>query len=186
MLIAITIYQMNPTTGLFQKIKSTQSRQGFFYENPLEYVEANYLPHLSSSSLKQTIYSFEQDKYYYYIKALSEKPVIAVMMSKKMLDNSELMYLFSNIKTIYTKPTINHSLNDIVMNPFGYTGKDILISEASTRLAETKDIAIESINTLLSRNELLEDLQSKTDQFVIDTGDFRDEAKKLRRCCSII
>ena len=109
--------------------------------------------------------------------------MLIAIVSRKELEPKELAYLFLNIKTIYLRPALNISLDEVVMNPYNYIGRDILISRIKEQAVEVKAIAIENIEKILLRGEKLERLLEKTDDLARDTISFKREAKRLNSCC---
>lgn len=184
MLIAIAIYKLDKE-HTFQKVKLAQREKGLFNYDPLNFAENNIIAKLDSSMILNKIYSFQLNNEYYYVKPHADHSILTLMLSKKKLERAELNHLFNNIKIVYEKPAIQTTLDDIVTNPLGYIGKDILITEIQGQLDEVKAIAIDSINTLLARGETLDEIEQKTQQFVADSAIFVDRTKKLNSCCNL-
>jgi hypothetical protein len=189
MLIAIAIYKIDQQKAAFQRIKLApqlpKSYTEFFSANPLDEIEKDIIPQFYLSFLPNKIYYFQSNEKHCYIKALTEKSEISLILSKKEIDISEAIHLFNNIDTVHNKPSVKTTLDDIFKNPYSYAGKDILIAEISKDLEEIKNITLENINKLINRGELIEDLQERTKKLVVESAVFRDDAKKLNRCCKI-
>lgn len=60
------------------------------------------------------------------------------------------------------------------------------IAEVNTQIDEVKDIMIKNIEDLLERGEKIEDLIYKTEELKYTSDVFRQRAKRMNRCCTIL
>jgi hypothetical protein len=185
MLSAIGIYQDDPNTGKLRKIAFAQKdKDRLFPCNQLENLELNSLPITSNEVMPNTIQIFQEEKEYHYLKKDVEKNILMGIVSRKELEKIELFYLFANIKHVHVRGrAVATTLDNIIENPVGFTGQDILISKIKTTNAEVIDIMIDNIDLIIERGEKLEQIAAKTDTLRLNAITFEAETKKLRSCC---
>src|SRR5690349_21119375 len=109
--------------------------------------------------------------------------LVLVMNSRSELEDTEAHYLFINMLHAYIRPVIaNVTLQKIIDNPMGYTGKDCNLARIKQDLEETKKIMIENIDKIIERGEKLERLNDTTIRLQQASQAFEEEAKKLNSC----
>ncbi|OGT53257.1 MAG: hypothetical protein A3E84_01380 [Gammaproteobacteria bacterium RIFCSPHIGHO2_12_FULL_42_13] len=176
MLYAIGIY----TNG--KRVAQAQKDKGLFSGNQLGSFEKHTLTSLPSEMVENRAYYFPmKDEHHYVINYLQDNILIAIV-SKTELEIKELTYLRTNIRTIYLRPNLNATLDDVIVNPLGYINRDILITRLKEQAAEVKTIMLDNIEKVLQRGEQLEVLLDKTDRLRLDAITFKGNAKKLNRC----
>lgn len=138
-----------------------------------------------------TYFQYEQSQgNYYYFKRIhdGESDRLLVMNSKTPLGEKEMAYLFVNINHIDVgHKEITDTLDDILKNPLGYTGKDLLVKSVRRGVDQTKDVMLDNVDKLLDRGEKLEVLVSQTAELARSSQAFLENAKQLRenqQCCS--
>lgn len=127
---------------------------------------------------------------YYYFKRVhdGESDRLLVMNSKSPLGKKEMAYLFVNINHIDVgHEAITDTLDDIVKNPLGYTGKDLLVNSVRRGVDQTKGVMLDNVDKMLDRGEKLEVLVSQTAELARSSQAFLENSKQLRenqQCCS--
>jgi len=186
MLNAIGIYQIDPYSKpfAFQKIMFAQADKSYFFQrNQLEKIEKQSFLKLAGSLATDRFYCSQVDNEYHYIKMSADNIAIAVS-SRKELEKSEIAYLFANIRHIYMRnQNINQTLDNVIINPFGFTGKDLLISHTQQNLDELKLELFDVLGKVLDRGNALEELQPKVIKLNEASNKFRQAAERQRSCC---
>lgn len=182
MLNAIAIYNLNDGS----RVKYAQvSQSRLFPINDLENLEKNTLPKAREEIRDKTLF-FSSDGEYHYFRRLKKDETVMAICSKKRLDREEVNYLFRNIEHIQVRPDIvKTSLQDIIRNPLGYTGRDLQLGRIQAELDEVKEITLKNIEGLIERSERLEDLEVKSDLILLNSKKYKEDAAKLNRCCKI-
>lgn len=184
MIIAIAIYTIKQQNKP-QKIKYAQQEKGILFStNQLETLEKSTLPKILSDAGGNNIYHFNADGEHHYVKKLLIENMVIAIVSKKQLQPIELNYLFINIDHVRLRQErVKVSLDDIVMNPFGYIGKDLLVASISQNIAETKQELFNMRDQIIERGEKIEALEKKTIELCEASKQFQVNAKKLNKCC---
>lgn len=119
-----------------------------------------------------------------YIFQPVNQPFIMAISSRTKLDASEKVYLFKNIEHIYLRPdSIKTTLDDIITNPLGYTGKDILIGRIQKEIDEVIAVMHDNIEKVIKRGEALDELESKALSLSEHSLQFRKGAERLNEGC---
>lgn len=187
MLYAIGIYTPD-TSGsdvLMQKVKYAQQDKGLFSSNQLENVDKILLKSSFYSTMESNkIYKFETaDEFNYLYKPRSKEAVLAIS-SRKNLDPSEKSFLFKNIEHILIRPdSIKVTLDDIIKNPLGFTGNDILIGRVQENLEEVIAVMHDNIDKVILRGENLEILQQKASHLDESAIKFEAQVRKMNSSC---
>jgi len=74
-------------------------------------------------------------------------------------------------------------LDDMIANPFGFTGRDLLIGRVQDEMKAVIATMQDNLDKVIKRAEDLEELQKKTEHLSISAVNFEKEAKKLNSCC---
>ncbi len=182
--IGIYIDCRKQKSGSFQRLNSSpQHKGGIFSSNPLSSVEKNTLTRVPPDLQAGAYYSSKVNDEYHYL-SVSAHNFLMVIVSRKEISQYELGFLFKNIEHAQVRPTVvRATLDTIVTNPYGFTGRDIQISAVLKQVEELKEIALDNMEKLLERGDKLEELQPKTIQLKASSKKFVDEAEKLNKCC---
>lgn len=191
MLRAIGFYEVNkdPQTHAlhFKKLNSAQIGQNrFFTENLLKDFENKTTKQILPSDLTQTnILHYQTEGEHHYVKRLDDQTHVMVLVSRTPIDPREATNLFINTAHAIKRPDSTHvTLQQIVDNPLGYTGKNHQIEKIQQDLEETKDILIKGMERILERGEQIEMLSDKTIKLSLASKEFEEGAKKLnKKCC---
>ena len=180
-LYAIAIYTSSETHE-FKRMAYSQKDKAFFAKNELEKLEKITLPSLSEKLREQTIYCRRVEDEYHYVKA--EEGRVTAISTRGKLTTEECGHLFKNINHVYTRPgVVKTTLDSIIANPLGYTGRDLLIGRLSDSLEEVKVIMMENIDKALARGENLEKLKEKSGALAEASIKFEKSSKHLNSCC---
>lgn len=82
----------------------------------------------------------------------------------------------------YTEDTLQDLLKDYNSSKL----KEDKITKVSTGLSELKQVLIDNVDSLMVRQEKLEDLKNQTDALSMQSQAFLDASKRLNRCCIIL
>ena len=180
-LYAIAIYTSSESHE-FKRIAYSQKDKSLFAKNELENFEKITLPALSKKLQEQTIYFRQVEDEYHYVKA--EEGRVTAIATRGKLTTEECGHLFKNINHVYTRPdVVKTTLDTIIANPLGYTGRDLLIGRLSDSLEEVKVIMMENIDKALERGENLEKLKERSQALADATIKFEKSSKRLNSCC---
>lgn len=202
MLHALGIYVQNGNelekVNYAQQEKSSPPNFAFFQAeqkslNQLENIESALHEEDESSNLKfyaimepNKVYRCKTSKEYDYLyKArIKSADTIFVISSKYELDPSEKAFLFKNMEHILIRPdTVKKSLDDIIANPQGFIGRDLLIGNIQDEMKEVIAVMQKNIDLVIKRGASLEDLKEKAIHLNESAINFEDKAKKLNSCC---
>jgi hypothetical protein len=185
MLNAIGIYLDCRETkpGVFQKVNAApQHKGGLFSSNPLANLEKHSLTQLPPILELNSLYSFHVNAEFHYI--LKTGKFLLTIASRKELFPKELAFLFKNIEHVQLRPaTVKVTLDDIVANPLGFIGKDILVGKVLQDVQELKVIALNDMDKMLDRGQKLEELYPRTIKLQDESLKFKEQAEKLNKCC---
>jgi len=185
MLNAIGIYSdcRDQKSGAFQRINSSPHyKGGLFASNPLANLEKNSLTQLPQVLESNTLYSYHVNDEYHYILQSSGKFLMTIA-SRKEVFPQELSFLFKNIEHVQIRPaSVKATLDDIVANPMGYIGKDILIKKVLQDVEELKVLALQDMDKMLDRGKKLEDLYPRVVKLNQESLKFKQGAEKLNTC----
>lgn len=185
MLNAIVIYDgaERAKTDKAKKLKCVCKRSSaIFADNEYAGLDASVM-NLPEKLLENRMHSFTTDtEYHYFMK--SQSGHIIALSSKKKITTNELTHLFLNINYILVKPDIvKVSLENVLINPFGYTGRDILAGKVEAEIDGIKQIMWNNLEKVMDRGQRLEELQAKTLVLEQTSIDFVNRTKKLNACC---
>jgi hypothetical protein len=187
MLHAIGIYDCS--SGTPKKISSAQQDSGLFASNQLEVLEKKSLPasltHHADEKAENTMDVYYLQNEHHYIKRLShDASIYLVISAKKKLMGHEPRHLFANIQLAYGNPgRVNFTLDNIIRNPLGYTGKSKLIETVSNQVEDIKTIIREDIKKAMDNGEKLVHLDEMSDDLEREAVKFHNNAKKANSCC---
>lgn len=202
MLHALGIY-IQKDTGL-EKIQSAQQEKNnpsssMFFKteekpvNQLENIEE--ILHEEDEETNAKFYATMQFNAVYRSKAAKEfdflhkvklksADIIFVISSKYELSPEEKAFLFKNMEHILIRPdTVQASLDDIIANPQGFIGKDLLIGRIQDKNKEIIAGMYKNIELVIKRGESLENLKEKAIHLNESAINFEKEARKLNSCC---
>lgn len=196
MIYAIAIYNVAAPLqdGFFQKILSEQKGSSVQYLfDPFNGVNESLALFLEVQGRASKIYDIKSKDRYHYLQQISHDRVIAIV-SKNPLDPMERVYLFKNTEHVYnafkkaeqsgdTSTNLKITLADIIKNPCGYTGKDVLIEGVKEGVEKVKEEALKAVDSLLMRQEGLEKTLEQAERLAIESESFNREATKLNACC---
>ncbi|MDR3492242.1 MAG: hypothetical protein P4M12_09420 [Gammaproteobacteria bacterium] len=190
MLIAIAIYkyEQNNASNLInaKPIRFSQRYNGLWACNDLENLEMNTLPKITDKLNSSSILHTKVNDEFHYIEAHAQENILIAVCSKKRLEKSELFYLFRNVKHIFLKPlSVKATLDDVIQNPFGYTGKDILINKIHQTNAEVIALTLVAIEKTLERGEDIEILREKSIILCENATLHLKRTKELNKCCRL-
>lgn len=122
-----------------------------------------------------------------YIFQPSGHDFILVISSRTKLDPFEKGNLFRNIQHVYLRPdSVKTTLDDIIANPLGYTGRDILIGRIHKELDEVMVVMHDNIEKTIKRGESLDELESKALNLSEHSLEFKKTAERLNSgCCGL-
>lgn len=191
MLRALAIYEITTesagTTLTLVDASPKNESFGFFKENPLYALEKHSLQALKAANLEGAHPFF---KYYYhssehhYFKIMTGGTHVMAMCSRKQLDDLEVYYLFTNMQHAFKRPEkAKVTLDDIMRNPLGYTGRDCHIQALRDNVEDMRQEAIMTLDKLLVRGEDLAKLEDKTIRLVVNSERIEINSRKLNRCC---
>lgn len=177
MLYAIAVYRLNGNK--LEKKQSAVIREqsgALFAYNPLQNLEKTSLPAALKQGMKETeIYHFEVGNEHHYLQH-AQNDHIRALVSRKKLDDNEVRYLFHNSKYV--------SLDKIMQNPLGYTGRDASCEPVQEKLESLRRDLLMVVDRALDRGEKLENLKDKALELKDTSTSFHDQTKKLSPCCS--
>lgn len=190
MLNAIVIYDNSNKAdkGNPKKLKhACQKSRGLFGGDDLENLNKAAQSIMIEGIGQNQIYQFKVENEYQYFKQFksdNQYNVLIAISSRKAIDNNELCYLFNNILHVHIRSEkVKTTLDNIIINPFGYTGKDLLIGTIEKTIAETKVQAVEMLETLHGRTLKLKDLEEKTHELNLASKEFVKRTEKMNSCC---
>lgn len=195
---AIGIYVLENTKGQeteskeknspYERINfATKEKPGFFSApNPLDELEKLSLPKFCEKHQPNicNIYKTKEEGYHHLIDIPSRKLIVAIV-TKTKIDQGEWPNLIHNILHAHLRPkTVKVSLDDIVKNPVGFTGKDIHIDKVQNKVDELKLLMNNIIEKATERGEQLEELKETTKALEESAIKFYKKAETLNsRCC---
>jgi hypothetical protein len=182
MLRAIAIYSDTYT----QLDAAPQKSSGLFSHNPLEEFEKNTLSELPKQLPEGTIYHSRPlpNGEHHYVQKIASSNIVIAITSKSTISKKELDFLFTNINHIHLKrKSIKVSLNDVVLNPYAYTGKDLLIEKTSDHINSVKNQLHSNVVDILKRGENLEVMEEKAINLEKESETFYKKSKKVNSCC---
>lgn len=188
MIYAITIYNLAPKLDniCFQKVlyASESNITDLFRYSPFKQLDEVTLPlFISADRQLYKIYDIEAKKEFHYFQKIAGNIVIAVS-TKNALDPLERVNLFKNIEHVYLRSKkLKITLDDIIKNPMGYTGRDILIGYLQKNVDLAMQEACLAIEKLDERGENLDDLVIKAENLKVLTDVFVEETVALNSCC---
>jgi hypothetical protein len=187
MIIAIGVYRTNQNNydKSYDKILFGQQNRGeLFPGNKLEKVETHSLRKFSQNLEAQVDYYPYEDEHHYLYKPNLDGNIILAIVSKTPLQALELRYLFTNIEHIRIKPqSVKTTLDDIVKNPLGYTGRDILIQAIKDEADQTVEALQIALDKVIQRGEALKELDTTSLNLRYSAKRFEREASNLNSCC---
>ena len=178
---AIAIFHVSPE-GEVKKVDSAQKTSSMFFEaDDLKSLETA-MTHLPDDMKNRTIACLKLGGEYQYVE--KRENFFLAISSRKKITKEELPSLFININhTRLRKDILKISLQNILENPIGFIGRDLLTESIINTTAEVKDICIKNIESIIARGEKLEELEAKSIMLETDSLRFSTSAKKLNRCC---
>lgn len=194
MLRAIATYA-SPSMESTTKPKILKSAQQdkqtlLFASNQLSNFEENTLPKIlnklrmlneDSRTYSEEFYSKDE---YQYVTKMPWDNFFMVICSQKKLTPSEVGYLFINIRHAQVRSElVKLTLNDIILNPIGYTGKDRQLGQILADTEQLKYTIMEALDKALQNKDKLDELVLKTEELKINSIQFNRQTKKLNRCC---
>lgn len=197
MLTAIAIYQFDSHEGSQKKTKIAFAQKaplfgfGLFEMNELGVLETKTLPLVSSyekDALEFIHFEQRESGEHHYVKRITHdnQTYLFTMVSRKKLDEIEARYLFINMWHAFKRGTTAQiTLQNIINNPLGYTGRDCLLETTKQAVADLKQEMLNTLDIVIERGEQLETLRDKTIKLEETSKLFEDEAKKLNSgCCA--
>jgi len=190
MINAIGIYEFqgNDIHGRdFVRVDMVPKDKGtFFSGNRLEGIEELLMDDELIAKTKPQKINFIFHKYeYIYLHEVQNKNIFIGISTKSPLDSSEAYYLIRNLEHIVLrKDKVKYTLDNIFMNPLGFTNTDILLGRIKAELSDVINIMRSNIEKAILRNENLDQLQDKAIRLHENSLVFKDEAKKLNTCCN--
>jgi len=188
MLRAMGIYTQDELTeekGL-KKFKFAQKDKGlFFQDNQLENIDTILLKSSFYSTMEANkVYLDVFNNEYQYLYRSSTTHAVFAIISKTQLDPTEKAFLFKNMEHILIRPDrVKITLDDIVVNPLNFTGRDLLIGRVQDGMQDVIAIMQKNIDMVIARGERLEDLKMKAIKLDEDATRVEIKAKKLNACC---
>lgn len=209
MLIAIGIYQKKNTTTPEQNASQTKPdeepspdpeisafvklqyappiKEGVFAFNALAHFEEYTLQNMDDSEqFHFNMVKICDRREFHYIKKTTDetkKDVLIVIVSRKLLERSEVYYLIHNIAHVHFHPNLHITLQDILTNPLGYIGRDALVTSVQQKLDAAKEEALKALDAIIERGLKIEESKYKTEQLVRESRSFHIEAKKVNSGC---
>lgn len=131
-----------------------------------------------------SLYFFSDDRHHhYYLKWISDTQ-LAVICTKTPLNEKEAAYLLINIKNaLLYQQASGVTLEDIYMNPLGYTNRDHLPDHVRQSIQEVKEIMLKNIDSMLQRGEAIDQLVTQTDNLAYVSGLYRERSRTLNNSC---
>lgn len=162
-----------------------QDKSILFQVNQLETID-NILfktPFYSTMEVNKPYLNIAKNEYHYLYLSSATRAVFAIT-SRSELDPTEKAFLFKNMEHILIRPdTVKTTLDDIIANPLGYTGRDLLIGKVQNEMKDVIAIMQKNIDMIIARGQSLDDLMEKADNLNIHALDLEKKAKKLNSCC---
>jgi hypothetical protein len=107
---------------------------------------------------------------------------MCVVVSERKLYSPEPAFLLKNVYNVDQRyDLVKTSLEDIICNPQGYTGRDLQTRAILLDLKKTKATAQGVMESLIARGELLEDIDLKADKLATATDTFKLKAETLNK-----
>lgn len=190
MLRAIAIYQLNDEGFVRDK---AEIKPGTYF-NPNEALtnfEKETLPKFVDDQkllAETSMYSDKsKDGEFYYLQWLPERNRLLLIISQKELFEKEPRYLLINVNHVDQRgDKVKTTLKDILVNPMGYTGMDLLTHAVRKDVEELKVVVLNARNTLLERGEKVETLEAQSARLFTASKEFRDRSEELKNsftCC---
>ena len=198
MLRAIAIYikdDAGPNAGKLRKVQSAeQGGLSALSTNSLFSPSESYLKNIDKLVLESDFYRTMRSGLLYkftpaegevdFIYQPTSQKIVIAICSRKRLDPSEKVYLFKNIEHIYRNPNgVQATLNDIINNPLGYTGRDILTGRIKEEFEELKKVMTNNIEIAINMSENIDSLKDKTVDLSDKAVTFNRGAKGLNSYC---
>lgn len=108
---------------------------------------------------------------------------IFAISSKYDLEPVVKAFFFKNMEHILLRPELGASLDDILANPQGFIGMDLLIGRIHDKNKEIIAGMLKNFELVIKRGEDLEKLKEKAINLNESAIDFERGAKKLNSCC---
>ena len=164
-----------------QPIKIAPESNAFnFFQDDQKKFKETILPSFPLDISSDQISYFEIEREYFYARKMQDSNVV-IVSSKNKLEIKELAHLFVNISHVQ-QGRLRQSLNDIVINPIGFIGRDLYTNKILEDVQELKNIMMEVINKVLERGEKIEILGAKTTELVQLSDTFKKKSSELNRC----
>ncbi|HTM64077.1 MAG TPA: hypothetical protein VL360_06205 [Gammaproteobacteria bacterium] len=168
MLRAIAVYEWDRQTGNFNRICEVEKPGSVFAPNhDLAYFDGNSLPELRT---KAGLLSGEKifsdlsvtESVYYYARFVPDTNHLHVLISRKELHDLEPYYLLVNVNHA-EQGKVSFKLTEILRNPIGYTGRDMLPGEVLQKIEKVKVEALNAKAALDERGEKVETAQQRSE-----------------------
>lgn len=192
MLRAIAIYERDEEDGSFTLIKSAKKEPDtlFFKNTVISDFEKMSLQKMMGKDeflSSDGIMADKSNQEYYYMQWIPERRHLLVVMSARVLDKSEACYLLININHVDVRSDkVKTTLNDIVVNPIGYTGRDIFTQAILQNVNDLKVVAINTKNLVMERGVRIQTLDEKSEDLFASSVEFKERAEELKNsytCC---
>ena len=191
MLRAIAIYEYNNEDESFKSIDvAVKPGTLFFPNNALSDFEQTTLPKLQENGRLMSGDKMFDDKCgeeFYYLQWIPERTHLLVVISERELFEMEPHYLLINVNHVDVRSErVRTTLNDILRNPLGYTGRDLITHSLLEDVGELKALAINTKNLVMERGERVETLAEKSERLYVSSVEFQNRAEELKNsfsCC---
>ncbi len=186
MLRLVGIYELNPEENSFQVVQVSKPK-GFFQTREQEVFEEKILPEIMKDLSSGKVYNKPLDSCFHYARWTPATRHLHVVISTRELTEAAPYYLLTNVRHVDERPKkVRATLEDIRLNYIGYIENDILIQDTKDELKAVKAQLIKNVEAALRRGELLENLETKTEDLTESSKKFKLQATELKNsytCC---
>lgn len=190
MLRAIAIYERKED-GAFVQVQAVQKPGTLFFpNNDLRNFEQTMLPKLAHNAellSGEKMFSDKCNEEFYYADWIPERNRLLVVISERELFDVEPRYLLININHVDQRADkVDTTLQDILRNPLGYTGRDIFTQALMRNVEDLKVVVLNTKNVLLERGEKIENLNEQAERLFASSVEFRERSQELKdsyTCC---
>lgn len=190
MLRAIAIYDRKDD-GEFDQVQAAQKPGSLFFSNTaLSDFKKTILPQLVKDEKLfsgEKMFSNKCEEGFYYADWIPETNHLLVVISERELFDVEPRYLLINVNHVDQRSDkVATTLLDILRNPLGYTGRDILTEALKRNVDDLKVEVINTKNILLERGSKIENLNEQSERLFASSVEFRERSEELKdsyTCC---
>jgi hypothetical protein len=190
MLRAIGVYaiQEDGQIRLEKSAKRPSSPLFFWSGTDFDAFEKQIFPKIKEKIFEGKICTEQAGNVYFYAARLDNTRLNLIVSDRRLLHPEPMFLLYNTYNVDQRSDILRATVQTILDNPLGYSGRDVLERMVHLELEKTKAKGLNTLEDLLSRGELIEDLDNKAEILKNTTGTFNLEAKRINdshKCCPL-